>query len=65
MIKSVIRCLDDMVLVFDKDDEQIPQYQGRYREVKRLILGDAPPDAVFGRWLGFGTNIMTVSREEW
>jgi len=65
MIKSAIRCLNDMVLVFDEDDEQIPKYQGRYREVKRLILGDAPPEAVFGHWLGFGADIKTVSREEW
>jgi len=65
MIKSAIRCPDDMVLVFDEDEEQIPRYQGRYQEVKRLVLEDAPPEAVFGHWLGFETDIITVSREEW
>ena len=65
MIKSVIRCPNDMVIVFDEDEEQIPQYQGRYREVKRRILEDAPPGAVFGRWFDFETDIRTVPREEW
>lgn len=65
MIKSVIRCPDDMVLAFDEDDEQIPWYQGRYEEVRRLILEDAPPETVFGRWFDFENDITTVSREEW
>jgi hypothetical protein len=65
MIKSAIRCPDDMVLVFDEDEEQIPQYQGRYQEVKGLILKDAPPEAIFGHWLDFEIDIITVSREEW
>jgi hypothetical protein len=65
MIKSAIRCPNDMVLVFDEDEEQIPQYQGRYQEVKRPILKDAPPEAVFGHWLDFEIDIITVSREEW
>ncbi len=65
MIKSVIRCPNDMVIVFDEDEEQIPQYQGRYGEVKRRILEDAPPGAVFGRWFDFETDIRTVPREEW
>jgi hypothetical protein len=65
MIKSIIRCPDDMVLAFDEDDEQIPRYQGRYEEVRRLILENAPPEAVFGRWFDFENDITTVSREEW
>ena len=65
MIKSAIRCPNDMVLVFDEDEEQIPQYQGRYQEVKGLILGNALPGAVFGNWLDFKADIITVSREEW
>jgi hypothetical protein len=65
MIKSAIRCPGDIVLVFDGDDEQIPEYQGRYREVNRLILGDAPPGTVFGHWLDLRADIITVSREEW
>jgi len=65
MIKSVIRCPNDMVIVFDEDDEQIPQYQGRYEELKERILKDAPPEAVFGHWFDYETDIRTVSREEW
>ncbi len=65
MIKSVIRCPNDMVIVFDEDEEQIPQYQGRYGEVKRRILEDAPLGAVFGHWFDFETDIRTVPREEW
>jgi hypothetical protein len=54
-----------MVVVFDEDDEQIPEYQGRYEEVKKRILRDAPPEAVFGHWFDYETDIKTVSREEW
>ena len=65
MIKSVVRCPNDLVIVFDQDDEQIPQYQGRYEEVKERILKDAPPEAMFGHWFDYETDIRTVSREEW
>lgn len=65
MIKSVIRFPNDMVLVFDEYEQQIPEYQGRYEEVKKLILKDAPPEAVFARWFNFKSDIKTVSREEW
>jgi hypothetical protein len=64
-IKSVIRCPNDMVIVFDDNDEQIPEYQGQYNEVKERILQDAPPEAVFGYWFDFATDIKTVPREEW
>ena len=65
MIKSVIRCPNDMVLVLDQNGEQIPEYQGRYQEVRELILKDAPSETVFGLWLDYETDITTVSREEW
>ena len=65
MIDSVIRCPNDMVVVFDENDEQIPEYQGRYEEVKERILQDAPPQAVFGHWLDYESDIKTVPREEW
>jgi hypothetical protein len=54
-----------MVIVFDENDEQIPEYQGQYEEVKKRILRDAPPAAVFGHWSDYETDIKTVSREEW
>ena len=65
MIKSVIRCPNNMVIVFDEDDEQVPEYQGRYEEVREHVLRDAPPDALFGLWFDYETDIRTVLREEW
>jgi len=65
MIGSVIRCPNDMVVVFDENDEQILEYQGRYEGVKECILQDAPPEAVFGHWLDYSSDIKTVPREEW
>ena len=65
MIRSVIKTPTGMVMVFDKDGEQIPEYQGLYEEVKEHILKDAPPEAVFGHWIDYETDIRTVSRDEW
>ena len=65
MIKSVIRCPNGMVVVFDENDEQIHKYQGRYEEVKESILKDAPPDALFGHWFDYESDIIPVSRGEW
>jgi len=64
MIKSVIR-LQNMVMVFDTDGEQILEYQGRYEDVKGSILRDASPDAVFTRWFNYDTEPEAVSRGEW
>lgn len=65
MIKSVIRCPNDMVLVFDDDEEQVPEYQGWYQQVRELILRDAPSDTIFGYWFNYETDIATLPREEW
>ncbi len=65
MIKTVIKSADGMVMVFDKMGEQIPQYQGHYKEVKELILRDAPPEARFGCFPNSGQELMIVPREEW
>ena len=65
MIKSVIKTPSNMVMVFDDNGEQIPEYQGQYEEVKDPILRDAPPETAFGHWLDYDTDIKTVSREEW
>ncbi len=65
MIKSVVRCPNNMVVVFDEDDEQVPEYQGIYEEVKERVLRDAPPETLFGLWFDYETDIRTVSREEW
>jgi len=65
MIKTVIRCPNNMVMVFDKEGEQIPEYQGQYQEVKESILKDAPLDAVFGYLSDSEPELRKVPREEW
>ena len=65
MIKIAIRFKNNMVVVFDEEEEQIPEYHGQYEEVKESILKDAPPGAVFA--LGFTNSgeLRKVPREEW
>ena len=65
MIKVTVRFQNNMVMVFDKDGEQIPEYQDQYQEVKESILRDAPPDAIFAHGLTDGGELQRVSREEW
>ena len=65
MIKAVIRCQNGMVMVFDKKGEQIPEYQGRYEEVKESILKDAPPDTRFGYFLNYEIELRVILREGW
>ncbi len=65
MIKSVIRCPNNMVVVFDDDDEQVPEYQGKYEEVRARVLRDAPADTLFGLWFDYETDVRTVLREDW
>jgi hypothetical protein len=52
MINQVIRFQNDMVLVFDENGEQIPEFQGRYQDVRVKILARAPKEAKFylGTW---------------
>jgi len=64
-IKTVIRCQNGMVMVFDKKGEQIPEYQGQYEEVKEKILKYAPLNAVFGYFPDYETELQIVPREEW
>jgi hypothetical protein len=51
MIKTAIRFSNNMVMVFDEEGEQIPEYQGQYEKVKESITRDASPDTIFA--LGF------------
>jgi hypothetical protein len=64
MIKTVIR-FQNMVMAFDTEGEQVPKYQGRYKDVKGDILRDALPDTVFTQWFNYDSEPETVSREEW
>jgi len=65
MIKTVVRCPNNMVMVFDKKGEQIPEYQGQYQAVKESILRDVPPGAVFGYLLDSVPELREVPIEEW
>ena len=65
MIRTVIKCSNNMVMVFDKKGEQIPEYQGQYEEIKGKILKDAPLNAVFGYFPDYETELEIIPREEW
>ena len=65
MIKTIIRLKNDMVMVFDAEGEQVPEYQGQYEEVKTGILRDAPPDAIFVNWFGYKAEPENVYRGGW
>lgn len=65
MIKTVIRLRNDLVVVFDDEGEQMPEYQGRYEVVKGSILRDAPLDAAFTRWFDYEAAPEIVCREVW
>lgn len=65
MIKTVIRIKNDMVMVFDEDGEQIPEYQGYYDDVKEKILANATPDSVFINWFDYSPEPERVTGETW
>lgn len=65
MIKTVIRIKNDMVMVFDEDGEQLPEYQGHYHDVKEKILADAPAGSVFNHWFGHAPEPEAVTARKW
>jgi hypothetical protein len=65
MIKTVIRLRNDMVMVFDGDGEQIPEYQGHYEDVMERILRDATAKTVFNHWLGHALEPEAVLAGKW
>jgi hypothetical protein len=65
MIKTVIRVRNDMVMVFDENGEQIPEYQGHYADVRGKILADAPAGSVFNHWFGPSPEPEIVTGETW
>jgi hypothetical protein len=54
-----------MVMVFDEKGEQIPEYQGQYEEVKKGILKDAPPTAVFSYLFDYEPELREAPKEQW
>jgi len=63
MINSVMKSEDGMVMVFNGKGNQIPEYQGKYEDVRERILSDAPSGALF--WHVENRRNRAVSREEW
>lgn len=62
MFKSVIKLENDLVVVFDGNGQPVPEYQGKYDDVREKILRDAPPEAKFRCVV---SSLKAVSREEW
>jgi hypothetical protein len=64
MIDHAIKFQNSMVMVFDEKGKQIPEYEGRYEEVRDKILADAHQSARFFRavWMVSGD---AIPREEW
>ena len=65
MIRTVIILRNGMVMVFDDEGEQVPEYQGQYEVVRGNILRDAPPGAVFACWFNSDAEPDLMSREGW
>jgi hypothetical protein len=54
-----------MVLVFDENGEELPEYQGYYDNVKERILADARADSVFNHWFGHCSKPEGIALETW
>ena len=65
MIKTAITFQNNMVMVFDKEGEQISKYQGQYEDVKGSILKDAPLGVVFAHGFTDAGILRKVPREKW
>ena len=65
MIKTAIRLQNNMVMVFDEEGEQIPEYQGQWLQVKESILRDAPAEAIFAHGFNDFGQLLAVPKEEW
>ena len=65
MIKTIIRLRNNTIMVFDASGEQLPEYQGRYEDVKESILSDAPTGAIFNHWFGYASKPKSVTNENW
>lgn len=65
MIKTIIRIKNDMVLVFDENGEELPEYQGYYDNVKDRIMADALANSVFNHWFGHSLKPEGVALKAW
>ena len=60
MIDTVIRSPKGMVLVLDEQGERMPEFQGKYEQVRVKILARAPKSARF-----FHGPLSPVLRKDW
>jgi len=65
MIKTAIRCPNNILIAFDERGKQILEYHDQCNEVKEKILRHAPIDTIFGFFLDYDTELKTVPREKW
>jgi hypothetical protein len=65
MIDKIVRLKNNLVMVFDENGEQLPEYQGLYYDVRAKILAYAPSCAVFNHWFGYNLKPQAVPPEEW
>ncbi len=64
-IKTIIRLINDGVMVFDAEGEEIPDYQGRYEEVREVVLREATPNTAFFHWFDCADEPESVSSMSW
>jgi hypothetical protein len=65
VIRTVIRIKNNMVMVFDEEGEQMPEFQGYYEDVKERILVNAPGGSVFNHWFELSPEPEVVTKEAW
>ena len=64
MIDEVIKLPNGMVVVFDEEGEQMPEFQGRYQDVRAKILAQAPKGTKFFRG-DYPLEKNPVARKDW
>ena len=64
-IKTAIRTAEDMVFVFNEDGRQVPEYQGRYQEVRESILRNAGVGTIFKHWPAVSAEPEIITRDNW
>jgi hypothetical protein len=65
MIKTVIRAANNMVIAFDEQGNQMPEYQGRYEDVKSKIMTDFGTEAAYIHWFGISSKPDMVAPVNW
>lgn len=64
-IKHAIRFQNGMVMVFDQNDAQVGELQGRYEEVRERVLAAATSGTLFIHASFYPTESELVSSEQW